>query len=171
MKTIKKLLIFIVDDNKIFLDTLDYQIKKSFSDNFQIKKYATGEECLKEIHLRPHIIILDYLLDSQKPEAMNGIEVLKRIKEINNKIVVLMLSSQDRIDVAVDTIKYEAFDYIIKNESAFMKVQITLNIIKKELSLIWKLKQLKNSMILFFVVFASALGCFFLLTKVFHIAL
>ena len=34
-----------------------------------------------------------------------------------------MLSSQDKIDVAVNCMKHQAFDYIVKSETAFLRLQ------------------------------------------------
>ena len=43
-----------------------------------------------------------------------------------------MISGQDRIDVAVNTMKYGAFDYIVKSESAFHRSEnVIFNIIKR----------------------------------------
>jgi CheY-like chemotaxis protein len=47
------------------------------------------------------MIILDYHLDGIDKNAMNGIETLDKIKEFNQDIPVVMLSSQDKIDVAI----------------------------------------------------------------------
>lgn len=168
MKTKNKLLIFIVDDNKMYLDSLEYQILKKFKEKVAIKKFINGEECLKEMRFHPDVVILDYLLDSQKAGALNGIEVLKKIKQRNRKTIVLILSSQDKIDIAVDTLKYDAFDYIVKNESAFMKIQITLKIIMNEMTLTGKLQRIKNKILLFIVITVLAFGSILLLTQIFH---
>ena len=65
-------------------------------------------------------------------DAMNGIEILKEIKKHDAEIEVVMFSGQDKIDVAVNTIKYGAFDYIVKNESAFHRSEnVIFNIIKR----------------------------------------
>mgnify|MGYP003350604191 CR=1 FL=1 len=78
------------------------------------------------------IIFLDYNFDMAGKDAMNGIEILKEIKKHDAEIEVVMFSGQDKIDVAVNTIKYGAFDYIVKNESAFHRSEnVIFNIIKR----------------------------------------
>ena len=62
---------------------------------------------------------------------MNGIDVLDEIKEFNNDIPVVMLSSQDDINVAVNCMHHKAFDYVVKSETAFLRLQsIITNIFK-----------------------------------------
>lgn len=62
----------------------------------------------------PDVIILDYYLDGIEATAMNGIETLDKIKAFNQDIPVVMLSSQDKIEVAVDCMHHRAFDYVVK---------------------------------------------------------
>lgn len=117
----KKNLFFLVDDDELFLKSLEIE----FSENTksEVRTFGTGEECVKNLSLNPDIIILDYHLNSVDKEAMNGLETLDIIKSINNQIPVIMLSSQDRIDVAVNCMKHQAFDYIVKSETAFLRLQ------------------------------------------------
>jgi DNA-binding NtrC family response regulator len=54
---------------------------------------------------------------------MNGIETLDKIKEFNQGIPVVMLSSQDKIDVAISCMHHKAFDYVVKSETSFLRLQ------------------------------------------------
>jgi DNA-binding NarL/FixJ family response regulator len=71
----------------------------------------------------PDVIILDYHLDGIDKTAMNGIETLDKIKSFNPNIPVVMLSSQDKIEVAVDCMHHKASDYVVKSETAFFRLQ------------------------------------------------
>lgn len=117
----KKNLIFLVDDDELFLKNLELE----FSENtkFEIRSFGTGEECLANIFMNPDIVILDYYLNSVKEDAIDGLETIDRIKSANIQIPVIMLSSQDKIDVAVNCMKHQAFDYIVKSETAFLRLQ------------------------------------------------
>ena len=53
---------------------------------------------------------------------VNGIETLDKIKYITD-IIVVILSSQDKIEVAINCMHHKAFDYVIKSETAFMRLQ------------------------------------------------
>lgn len=121
MASEKKNLIFLVDDDELFLKDLELE----FSENTksEIRSYGTGEECLANIFLNPDIVILDYYLNSISKNAIDGLETLERIKTANLQIPVIMLSSQDKIEVAVNCMKHQAFDYIVKSETAFIRLQ------------------------------------------------
>jgi DNA-binding NtrC family response regulator len=69
------------------------------------------------------VIILDYHLDGIDKSAMNGLETLDKIKAINPDIPVIMLSSQDKIDVAINCMHHRATDYVVKSETAFVRLQ------------------------------------------------
>ncbi|MCJ7448718.1 MAG: response regulator [Bacteroidales bacterium] len=91
--------------------------------DFAIETFATGELCIENLSHNPDVIILDYLLNGIDKNAMNGIETLDKIKAFNPDIPVVMLSSQDKIDVAVNCMHHRAFDYVVKSETAFMRLQ------------------------------------------------
>jgi len=116
-----KIKIFLVDDDALYLKLLEIQFLEHA--DFDIETYATGEQCFENLSHEPDVIILDYVLDGLDKNAMNGIETLDQIKTFNNDIPVIMLSSQDKIDVAVSCMHHKAFDYIVKSETAFLRLQ------------------------------------------------
>ena len=91
--------------------------------DFTVETFATGELCLENLSHKPDVIILDYHLNGIEKDAMNGIETLDKIKAINPDIPVVMLSSQDKIDVAISCMHHKAFDYVVKSETAFLRLQ------------------------------------------------
>jgi len=121
MKTQKKIQLFLVDDDALFLKSLE--IDFSQHPDYKIETYATGELCVENLSHQPDIIILDYQLDGIEKNAMNGIQTLDKIKSFNPEIPVVMLSSQDKIEVAINCMHHKAFDYVVKSETAFMSLQ------------------------------------------------
>lgn len=121
MNTINKIKLFLVDDDALFLKSLEIE----FLDHadFEIETYSTGELCLANLSNEPDVIILDYHLDGIDKNAINGIDTLDKIKAFNPEIAVIMLSSQDKIDVAIDCMHHQAFDYVVKSETAFVRLQ------------------------------------------------
>lgn len=143
MAEIKNPLIFIVDDNKIYSKLVaNYLEKKGFTN---LKVFFSGEECLKNIKDKPLIIIQDYLLD-----GLNGIEVLKRAKKINPEIEFIFLSAQDSMEVAINTMRYGAYDYIVKDEVTLDKLIDKISKILNTKSLIKTHKSFKTSILFFF---------------------
>lgn len=119
-----KIKLFLVDDDAVFLKML--KIDFEINTDYDIETFPTGELCLKNINQKPNLIILDYHLDGIEKNAMNGIETLIKIKEKNSSIPVVMLSSQDKIEVAVDCMRHKAADYVVKSETAFFRLQKTI---------------------------------------------
>ena len=116
-----KIKLFLVDDDALFLKSLEIE----FLDHadFIIETFPTGELCLSNLDHNPDVIILDYYLDSVDKKAINGIEILDKIKAINPEIPVIMLSSQDKIDIAITCMHHKAFDYVVKSETSFLRLQ------------------------------------------------
>ena len=144
MKNENKIKIFLVDDDALFLKSLEIDFLQLA--DFNIETFMTGELCLENISHNPDVIILDYHLDGIDKNAMNGMETLDKIKSYNPDIPVVMLSSQDKIEVAVNCMHHKAFDYIVKSETAFMRLQKTITAIfqykKMEKELTWYMERM-----------------------------
>jgi len=129
MNSEKKIRVFIVDDDVIFLKLLKVDFLQY--PEYETTSFSTGELCLEKINEMPDVIILDYYLNGLDAIAMNGIEILDKIKAYNQDIPVIMLSSQDKIEVAIECMHHRAFDYVVKSETAFMRIQRIINSITR----------------------------------------
>jgi len=117
----EKMKIFMVDDDAMFVKSLEIDFRKHA--DLDIETFASGELCLEKLSNKPDVIILDYMLNGIDKNAMNGIEVLDKIKASNPDIPVVILSQQDNIDVAINCMHSKAFDYVMKSETAFEQLQ------------------------------------------------
>src|SRR4249920_502114 len=117
----EKIKLFLVDDDAVFLKSLEIEFLQHA--DFVIETFATGELCLKNLKHNPDVIILDYHLDGIDKSAINGMDTLDKIKVINPDIPVIMLSSQDKIEVAINCMHHRATDYVVKSETAFVRLQ------------------------------------------------
>jgi len=135
----EKIKLFLVDDDAVFLKSLEIDFLEHA--DFIIETFATGELCMANLSHDPDVIILDYFLDGIDATAMNGIETLDKIKAYNQDIPVVILSSQDKIEVAVNCMHHRAFDYVVKSETAFVRLQKIITTIfrykKMEKALSW----------------------------------
>ena len=125
----EKIKLFLVDDDALFLKSLEIEFLQHA--DFTIETYATGELCMQNLSHNPDVIILDYFLDGIVKNAMNGVETLDKIKAFNPDIPVVMLSCQDKIDVAINCMHHRAFDYVVKSETAFIRLQKIITTIFK----------------------------------------
>ena len=136
--------LFLVDDDLMYLKLLEIEFLQHA--DFNIETLATGELCIANLSHNPDIIILDYHLDGIEKNAMNGIAVLDKIKASNSEIPVIMLSSQDKIEVAIDCMHHKAVDYVVKSETAFLRLQKSITTIfhtqKIEKELEWYMERM-----------------------------
>src|SRR5579871_4574584 len=143
MKSDTKIRLFLVDDDALFLKSLEIEFLQHA--DFTIETFATGELCVENLTHMPDVIILDYHLDGIDKTAMNGIETLNKIKAGNPDIPVVMLSSQDKIEVAINCMHHRAFDYVVKSETAFVRLQRIITTIfrykKMEKELKWYMER------------------------------
>ncbi len=121
----QNLKITIVDDDPAMTEMQKDFLANKFPGSI-VTTFPSGETALKGIYFEPDVIILDYHLDSMNAEAMNGLQVLKKLKDQYPNVPVIFLSSQEKTEIAANTMKYGAYDYIVKNESAFHRLEILL---------------------------------------------
>ena len=120
--------IFIVDDNKVFALALKADVETAFPKMLiKIHLFETGEKCMEKfMQVMPEVVILDYYLNSKYPDAADGIKVLDWIKRENYKTDVIMLTSDDHIDIALKSFHHGASDYVVKTETKFRKINYSL---------------------------------------------
>ncbi len=108
--------IFIVEDEPLYRRVVEYTMR--LNPEHKVLTFETGRDCLKNLHLNPRLVVLDYGLPD-----MLGIEVLRKIKSVNSGIEVIMLSGQKDISVAVSLLKEGAYDYINKEDQTSMALR------------------------------------------------
>ncbi len=144
MKNKNKIKLFLVDDDAVFLKLLEIEFLEH--GDFDIKTFATGELCVENLTQNPDVIVLDYYLDGVDRDAINGLDTLDQIKAFNPDLPVIMLSSQDKIDVAINCMHHKAFDYVVKSETAFMRLKKIITTIletqKLEKQLNWYMERM-----------------------------
>jgi len=144
MQNSKNPLIFVVEDNQMYNKLVVSYLKTNKFTN--VESYLSGEEALNNMHKNPEIIIQDYLL-----EGMTGIETLIKAKKTNPNVEFIFLSGQDSIDIAINSMKYGAYDYIVKDQMALQKLVNKINKITSVTELVKSHKRYKIGVILFFI--------------------
>jgi two-component system, NtrC family, response regulator AtoC len=102
--------IFIVEDDPWYGEILQYHL--SLNPDYHITRFASGKDCLANLHKKPSLITIDYSL----PDT-NGIELFKNIRAINPDIPIIVISGQEDVTTAVDFLKMGVNDYIVKDDN------------------------------------------------------
>lgn len=144
MQNPKNPLIFVVEDNHIYNKLVVSYLKTHKYTN--VESYFTGEEALQNMHKHPDIVIQDYLL-----EGITGIEVLIKAKKIAPNVEFIFLSGNDNIDIAVNSVKYGASNYIVKDQSALPKLVEKIRQFTSVTEIVQTRQRFKIGVILFFV--------------------
>ena len=153
MKSAKSPLIFIVEDNSVYNKLIVNHLHTH--KQIRTQSYLSGEECLQNINQKPDIIIQDYLL-----EGINGLEVLMATKKRSPTSEFIFLSGQDSIEVAINCMRFGAYDYIVKDQYALIKLSDRINKILIHRELINSNKRFKRGITLFFFALAIILLIF-----------
>lgn len=126
MYTTSRIKLVLIDDDPQMSEMLTDFFKEKYPAS-KIIAFNSGEKALRDIYESPDLIVLDYHLDTVDPDAMNGMMVLKKLKDRFPNVPVIFLSGQEKAEVAANTMKFGAYDYVVKNENAFHRMSILTN--------------------------------------------
>jgi len=118
-------LIFIVEDNPLFLKIVEEHLKLNNYNN--IESFTNADECISNLHHKPHILIIDYELGTT-----NGLKLLNKIKNRQKQSYVIMLTKSDDVGIALEALQGGAYDYIHKDELSFRLLKTVIDKIINE---------------------------------------
>ncbi len=111
MQKTRNPLIFIIEDSIVYKDLIVGYLQSQGFVNLKVLK--NGEECLRNIDLKPNLIVLDY-----SGQGKTGLDLMVQIQQEHPAIDFIFLSGQNNVEVAVKIMKIGAADYIVKNNDA-----------------------------------------------------
>src|SRR4051812_17830905 len=103
----RKVKILEVDDEHLIRRLLEQNLKKQ---GYEVVTAGAGEEAIKIARAEQPAL---GLLDIQLP-GMSGMDVLEKIKEFDEEIIVIMVTAHGGLDTAVNAMRIGAYDYINK---------------------------------------------------------
>lgn len=159
MSTMK---IFIVEDDDWYCEFIAYNLQ--LDEEYEITKISNGTDCLKNLKEKPDIITLDY----QLPD-ITGEDLLKKIKDFNPDIEVIVISEQEKIETAVKLLKLGAFDYIVKSKDIRDRLLNVVRNIKKQKGLKKQIDLLQSEVERKYDFEKSIIGSSKEIKKVFHL--
>jgi two-component system response regulator AtoC len=129
--------VFVVEDDEFYSEVLEYHL--SLNPDITVTKFTTAKEFLKNLDKNPDAVTLDYSLPD-----MSGENVLKKIKEYNSEIPVVMVSGQEDIKTAITLLKDGAYDYIVKDEDTKDRIWNAFKNIREKEGLKKEISELKQ---------------------------
>jgi len=104
---VRKYKILVVDDEHLIRWSLEQNLKKQ---GYEVLACGSGEEALRLLQEESPDLIL---LDIQLP-GINGVEVLERAREIDEDVIIIMVTALGVLETAVKAMRLGAYDYINK---------------------------------------------------------
>lgn len=99
--------VYIIDDDKNVRNSLKEILE---DEGYDVQLYASGKSCLKQLEKeRPSVLFLDVWLNNE-----DGLEILKEIKKIYPTLPIIMISGHATIELAVQSTKMGADDFLEK---------------------------------------------------------
>ncbi len=125
--------ILLVDDEKSIVNVLSISLR---NDGYDVFTAYSGKECLEKfMEETPDIVITD-----MKMPGIDGLEVLKRIKNLNPHTEVIIITGHGDMDSAIEALEYGASDFInkpIRDEA----LSVALERAKEKIAIRLKLKE------------------------------
>lgn len=124
----KPVRIFVVEDNEWYNKLLVYTL--SLNPDYEVKSFLNARDFLANLGEAPDIVTLDYRLPD-----LSGLEVLKRIRQENENIRVILISEQEDIALVVTLLKMGAYDYITKSNDIKERLLNTIQNLTRDIHL------------------------------------
>ncbi|MCE3226371.1 MAG: hypothetical protein K0S32_922 [Bacteroidetes bacterium] len=135
----QKMNVFIVDDDASMITLVKNHLAKRFGKELTISSFDNGESCLEELNENTHVVILDYYLNGK-----NGLDILQLIKKKNPATEVIMLSNNEDIVAAIESLKRGAWDYIIKDTGSLKRISALVNRLSESIRIVPEPAKLSN---------------------------
>lgn len=107
--------VFLVEDDEIFAFLVENKLSKVLG--IDLSTFQLGQDCIEELGSKPDVVFLDYSLP-----AMNGLDVLRLIKDRSPETRVVMLSGLEWQQVVDECLEAGAEDFIQKDSAVASKV-------------------------------------------------
>ena len=131
--------VFVVEDDPIYVKLIRYVM--TLNPDYEVHIFSNGKSCLEHLHLNPSIITLDYSLPD-----MTGKVLLRKIRDFNKEIEIIVLSGQNDVSIAVDLLKERVHDYLVKDANTMDRLHNSLRLLQNKLVLKQEVEQLRGEL-------------------------
>jgi nitrogen regulation protein NR(I) len=116
--------LLLIDDDR----DVHYAFQRSFdTPEIELTTAPSGEEGLRIIpKLKPDLVILDNRMGA----GMTGLETLRRIRQFDSKLLVILMTAYGTTQTAIQAMKLGAYDYLLKPFDVPKLKEVVLNALK-----------------------------------------
>lgn len=129
--------LLVIDDDKSFRGYLETLLQTM---GYRVSAFPSGEEALAALQggLSPSLVILDIIM-----EGMSGIDVLKKLRRLNEDMPVIMLTGVDHTRTIVEAMRIGASDYLVKPFEP-EEIEIALKNVFEKADLVGEIRRLRE---------------------------
>src|SRR6185503_9625532 len=115
--------LLLVDDEA----DVQYSFRRIFdSPDIEVSTASSGEEALRAVpKFKPDLVLMDIRMG-----GMNGLETLRRIREMDSKLLVILMTAYGTTQMAIEAMKLGAYDYLLKPFDVLKLKEIVGNALK-----------------------------------------
>src|SRR5436190_5367274 len=106
---------------------VQYSFQRIFdSPEIELSTASSGEEGLKLIpKIKPDLVLMDIRMG-----GMSGLETLRRIRQLDSKLLVILMTAYGTTQMAIEAMKLGAYDYLLKPFDVVKLKDLVTNAIK-----------------------------------------
>ncbi|NNF01872.1 MAG: sigma-54-dependent Fis family transcriptional regulator [Bacteroidia bacterium] len=132
--------VFVVEDDQMVGKLIQRTLESKL--DAEIKHFTSAEDCINNLHENPDIITIDYNLP-----GMDGLKLMKSLKDYNDNIQLVIVSGQEKLEVVVQAYHNGAQDYILKNDNLLVNLENAVRNLTVNVALRKEVDQLKQEVI------------------------
>lgn len=121
IKRLNKTNVFIVDDSPLYRELISNELKEI--ENIEISTFDSAEHFLKKMDLQPSLVILDFYLDGENDQNMNGHEAIQHLRQLKKQPNIIFISSIINEALLQEYSNYRNIDFILKSELGTARVK------------------------------------------------
>lgn len=129
--------IYVVEDEPLYARILEYHLSQN--PDYEVHVFTTAHDLLLNLYKRPSAISLDFNLPD-----MSGFEVLKKIREFDPDLPVVIVSGQQDVSTAVELLKKGVYDYVLKDADTKDRIWSAMRNIRENFNLKQKITRLEE---------------------------
>ncbi len=129
--------IFIVEDDQMYAKILSYHLSQN--PDYEVSTFNSGKELIANLYKGPSAISLDFNLPD-----MTGFDVLKKIRDYDAELPVIIVSGQQDISTAVELLKKGVYDYVLKDSDTKDRIWSIMRNIKSNFNLKQRITKLED---------------------------